>query len=304
MSDRLQPRRGIRLIGGAESWQRPLGATLSPVRRRLRGALFALFGFLLGCVLFDRVIMPRVVRLGDEIDVPEVVGLSLDDAKKKLADTDLKATTAPGRYSNEIPRGQVLLSLPQSGSRVKRNRQVELTLSLGAEDRRIPQLLGQSIRMARIELQERGLRSGAIVYAATEEMSPDQVMAMSPAGGAAMDAEQAVSFLVSKSGAKRAYALPNLRGLKEREAARWLKQNGFGVSYAEESGSGEGWFVVLTDPPPGGMLWPRSTVRLTTDTAELFPDGSNGQDQFDDAGGGDRPGGAGRDENSPGQAPR
>ncbi len=194
MSDRLQPRRGIRLVGGADSWRRPLGATLSPVRRRLRGALLALFGFLLGCVLFDRVIMPRVVRLGDEIDVPEVVGLSLEDAKKKLGDTDLKATTAPGRFSNEIPRGQVLLSLPQSGSRVKRNRQVELTLSLGAEDRRIPQLLGQSIRMARIELQERGLRSGAIVYAANEEMSPDQVMAMSPAGGAAMVVSQTTVY--------------------------------------------------------------------------------------------------------------
>jgi len=243
------------------------------MKRRLRTLALALVGFLIGCALFDRVIMPRVVRLGDEVEVPEVTGLSFDEAKKKLDAGDLKFSTAPGRYSAEIPRGQVLIALPQSGSRVKRHRQVELTLSLGALDRRIPDLLGSTVRMARITLQEMGVRTGAIVYAATGSGTSDHIMAMSPTSGSAVSGDEAVSFLVSKPAKKRPFVLPNLRGLKEREAALWLKQNGFGVAYAEESGSGEGWTVVATDPPTGGMIWSGSTVRLTTDTAELFPEG-------------------------------
>ncbi len=276
MNDRIEPQRSVRLGLSGDRWRRPLGATLSPFRRRVRSALLALVGFVIGCALFDRLLMPRMVRLGDEVEVPEVTGLSLDEAKKKLDASDLKADAAPGRYSSEIPRGQVLLSLPQAGSRVKRHRQIELTQSLGAVDRRIPNLLSATVRMARIQLQEMGVRSGSIVYAATDEMSPDQVMAMSPDAGSEVAGDEAVSFLVSKPEKKRPFVLPNLRGLKEDEATTWLRANGFNVSFSEESGAGQGWYVVATDPPTGGMIWTGSTVRLTTDTAELFPE--NGGD--------------------------
>lgn len=277
---RLSPRRSVPL-GGDRHWQRPLGATLSPLRRRLRWCLFVLAGFFVGVGVFDRIVMPRVTRHGDEVVIPDCVGVPLDEARGKLAAADLQAADGPTHFSADIPRGQVIGSSPLGGMRVKRGREVFLSVSLGVVDHRVPDVMGLSLRMARVQLQELGLNMGDVAYAAVGETDAEEILAMSPEPGAPLPSEGTVSFLLSKKRKATAYHLPDLRGYSISEVMAWLRANGFSAQL-DQSGLASDTPVLATDPPAGGLLWAGSVVRLATTSLDAFSAPAAGRDRISD----------------------
>ncbi len=128
--------------------------------------------------------MPKVVRHGDDVRIPSVAGRELARAEAILRSSGLLPVRAQGRYNCDIPRGSVLEIYPSVGLSVKRGRQVFLTASLGPVNRRVPDLAGLSVRMAKIRLSEMGLRVSRTEFAATDRVPPDQVLALTPDPGA------------------------------------------------------------------------------------------------------------------------
>ncbi len=220
-------------------------------------------GVLGGVVLFDRVLMPRVVLLGNEVVIPPVAGLEMAEAEGRLTGMGLRPASAAGRHHPAVPGGRVLEVSPPVGMSVKAGRRIHLTPSLGGLDRKVPDVVGLSLRMAEISLSASGLRVRELREAATNLVPPGQVLALSPQAGTDAPATSDVALLVSRLRTPTPFAMPDLRGRDGAEAAAWLRGNGFRVDQQTSDGSGRSGSVLEQRPSPGEPVWPGSEISLT-----------------------------------------
>ncbi|MDE7387823.1 MAG: PASTA domain-containing protein [Muribaculaceae bacterium] len=96
--------------------------------------------------------------------VPNVEGLSLDDARKSLAQYNLHAEVVDSLHSDTAPRGSVLDQVPKPGDRVKPGRDIYLTINAySVKTISVPDLTGCSGRQASATLASLGFRNVKVV---------------------------------------------------------------------------------------------------------------------------------------------
>lgn len=75
---------------------------------------------------------PTAMVKGVQVSVPDIAGLSVDAAKKKLKDAKLNAQVADGQVPSQYPAGTVAGSDPGTGTKVDRGTAVQILVSSGA----------------------------------------------------------------------------------------------------------------------------------------------------------------------------
>src|SRR5271157_5388547 len=93
-------------------------------------------------VLFNNVLMPLYVKQNKLVKVPSVVGISFDDAKKRLDDADLEGIQGDIRFDANKPIGTILDQNPSADQIVKGGRRIYLVLSGGEQLYDVPNLVG------------------------------------------------------------------------------------------------------------------------------------------------------------------
>ncbi len=102
---------------------------------------------------------------GKTIMVPDLAGLTLDEVGDVTSSRTLRFEIVDSVFSSEMPRGTVVKQNPKASSRVKKNRNIFLTMNaVNPEMVTMPKLVGLSIRQARLALQNAGLKLGNITY--------------------------------------------------------------------------------------------------------------------------------------------
>ncbi|KUL39276.1 Stk1 family PASTA domain-containing Ser/Thr kinase [Streptomyces regalis] len=96
------------------------------------------------------------VSKGSPVDVPDVTGKSLADAKADLAEAGLKVKVAAARVNSDFDAGQVAQQSPTEGRQAAEGDTVTLTLSKGPEMIEVPDVTGDSVDDARAELEAAG----------------------------------------------------------------------------------------------------------------------------------------------------
>ncbi|CAL9599022.1 Serine_threonine-protein kinase PK-1 [Streptomyces sp. enrichment culture] len=97
------------------------------------------------------------VSKGRAVDVPDVTGDDLADARAELADAGLKVEVATERVnSDDYDAGQVARQSPGDGERVAEGDTVTLTVSKGPERIEVPDVVGDDVDDARQELEDAG----------------------------------------------------------------------------------------------------------------------------------------------------
>ena len=103
---------------------------------------------------------------GEKIEVPNVKGMLLEDAKFHLEKTDLEAEVSDSSYNRNLPAGTVLDQTPSKGKMVKSGRTVFLTIN----SREMPTLVmpdiadNCSLREAQAKLKALGFKLGKVEY--------------------------------------------------------------------------------------------------------------------------------------------
>ena len=117
-------------------------------------------GFILFVLLMDKVVMPWYVHLGDELEMPDVTEMTIEEATALLQQQGFIVIAADSIYDANYPKGTVVEQNPYPFSRVKKGRHVYLTISIGKKPIIMPNLFYKSPRDAELILKSYGLKMG------------------------------------------------------------------------------------------------------------------------------------------------
>ncbi|HEY3174565.1 MAG TPA: PASTA domain-containing protein [Candidatus Polarisedimenticolia bacterium] len=203
------------------------------------GWFVLLSGFLIALFAGSFYVAMRLVFVGREVKVPDLAGLTVDEARSTLNRSELYLDTAAERFDERIPKGCVQSQDPPAGATIKKNRKVRVTVSLGPLEIAIPDLAGQTLRTAQIALQRGGLSVGHVTSTHTTAAPPDVVMAQHPPasgpqgavpGGAetvsTSGGQAAVDLLVSRGPDEPVYVMPDLARRRLDEVTMLVKRTG------------------------------------------------------------------------------
>jgi serine/threonine-protein kinase len=88
--------------------------------------------------------------------VPTLVGKSRGEAIETLNGLRLKFSQGPVEFSENVPAGAVIRSVPPAGSQVDRDSTVQLVLSKGPQRVRVPDVIGKPLGEAKRQLERAG----------------------------------------------------------------------------------------------------------------------------------------------------
>ncbi|MDZ7704438.1 MAG: PASTA domain-containing protein [Trueperaceae bacterium] len=160
-----------------------------------------------------------------EVRVPQVVGMSLDDAYAVFQSLDLSVTTYPENVS-DAPVDSVTKQVPAAGAVVRRGRSISLGVHNPPESTQMPSLQGRTAEEAERLLDNLGLYLGEITYAFSD--APEgTVIAQSPALGERVALDSQIDVVVSRGQEVRTVAMPNLVGTSRARAKAQLEEIGF-----------------------------------------------------------------------------
>ncbi|MFJ4693461.1 Stk1 family PASTA domain-containing Ser/Thr kinase [Streptomyces sp. NPDC088766] len=97
-----------------------------------------------------------VVSKGSPVEVPDVTGKDLDDARAELEEAGLEVKVSAGEVTSEFDKGQVAAQSPGAEEEVADGDTVTLTLSKGPEMVEVPDVVGASVDDAKAELEKAG----------------------------------------------------------------------------------------------------------------------------------------------------
>jgi serine/threonine-protein kinase len=143
-----------------------------------------------------------VTVLAGSVLVPDVTGRPLAQAQAQIQAAGLRFANATEATSATVPAGSVISTDPPGGSSVQRNSVVQIVVSTGVEQVRVPDVVGQTEADARDEIRSRGL-----VVAVTPQSVPagdpsaGRVISQDPSGGRDVDRGSTVSIVVGVAAA-------------------------------------------------------------------------------------------------------
>ncbi|MGW3205123.1 Stk1 family PASTA domain-containing Ser/Thr kinase [Streptomyces sp. NPDC001135] len=98
------------------------------------------------------------VSKGSPIDVPDVTGDDVDEAKQELTDAGLKVVIAPVQVNSDVDKGKVARQSPGDGGQAAEGDTVTLTLSKGPQMIEVPDVTGDSVDDAHKALEGAGFK--------------------------------------------------------------------------------------------------------------------------------------------------
>jgi len=183
----------------------------------------ALFMGTVGLVLLDSVIMPDLVRKGEQVQVPNVVNMSPRQAEGTLARYGLILKIQEPRWDLKIPKGHLLSQNPEAFSHVKAGRTVYAVPSRGSRLYKVPDFRRKSKRQAQLLTQQGGLVLEVLNEEPSETVEEGKVLWQEPPPGRQVGAGSTVSVVFSRGPDRALVAVPDLVGKKLDEARSALK---------------------------------------------------------------------------------
>lgn len=199
------------------------------VRNLILGVLFVLL--IVGAA---SVFLSVRTRHGKEITVPDLAGLSLQDASRTAGAAGLRVVVTDSVYMKRIARGAVVSQLPKAGGRVKPGRKISLTLNSRVPKKvSMPNLVHVSLRQAKAELSAKGLLLGRLEYVsdiATNNVLRQKYRGSDIAPGREIYTGSTIDLVLGLNGADAMTYIPNLTGYKYMAAVDALHDNSLNVT--------------------------------------------------------------------------
>jgi eukaryotic-like serine/threonine-protein kinase len=213
------------------------------------------------------------IHVAEYAEVPGLLGLELAEARELLAERGLEMGAVDSIHHPEAGRGRILGQSPLPGQLGIPGGEVELTISLGPEERPIPDVTRLRADRALTVLQTTGFQ---VMVDSTEAwMAPGRVVETEPRAGSMLTLPGEVRMTVSLG--PPMVTMPNLVGLQEERARMLLDSLGLVVGEVETAfrfGFNQGE-VLEHFPRPDSLIARGEEVRLVIGRRGFFRDGDD-----------------------------
>lgn len=193
---------------------------------------------------------------GEEIPVPNIMNMPVQDAVKILEEQGLKYEIDSGEFQPKYKPLQVLQIWPMANSKVKANRIIQIRVNPKTWAKVIiPNILNKYKGLAFRQLEQVGLKIGDTIY--EPNIQRDAVLRMQINGRSVQPGDQVMRFsvvdFVIGLGPKRDVVVPNLVGITVEEAEQLIKKSLFEIGVVQyDGGNTDPSAIVYYQDPANG----------------------------------------------------
>ncbi|PYP87486.1 MAG: hypothetical protein DMG65_17070 [Candidatus Angelobacter sp. Gp1-AA117] len=223
--------------------------------------------FLLGLVLLlvglsSALLSMRFAIHGREVRVPRFAGLAPADAERLASSQGLVLAIESHFYSADVPAGHILSQYPPPGTKVRRGWKIRLAESLGTQRASVPNVVGQSERVAELNITRHGLEVGSVTTIHLPGAQPSSVIAQSPTADNKNAASPKVGLVISAPENDRMFVMPNFVGQPLTDATAAIKQAGFTLGKIDllQDTSGPSGIILHQSPAAGQKINTETTI--------------------------------------------
>jgi serine/threonine-protein kinase len=202
--------------------------------------------------------------LNGDVEVPDLVGKTQEEAERQLSDRGLVADIAE-ESNDAVDAGRVSAQKPDAGTKLSEGDSVELTVSTGAATKPVPDVVTRPENEARFILTQAGFEV-RVENVEDSEAESGTVVSQDPAGGVEATEGSPVTITVSLGPGEE--IVPDVSGQGLASAQNELQAKGFRIGGPEEESSdsftkGQ---VTRTDPAAGATADRNSVVTIFVST--------------------------------------
>ena len=161
---------------------------------------------------------------GRRVPVPNIVGMSEDQAQLALEKQGLDWGTPTRAYSDTVPAGSVISCQPKVGQKVGLGQAVTAVISRGVETKTVPDVVGKTKDQASAVIKGAGLTLGDVTEQYSASVDSGKVISSDPKAGKVIEHTAKISIVVSKG--KEPATIPDVTGQSEDEAKKTLEDAG------------------------------------------------------------------------------
>ncbi|HEY4442090.1 MAG TPA: PASTA domain-containing protein, partial [Candidatus Elarobacter sp.] len=195
--------------------------------------------------------------------VPNLVNLSLDDARRKVAALGLTLTVGQSTESDAIPANAIASQSPDPGANVAKNSAVTVVVSTGSAAVEVPNVVGSDPDAAQQTLTQAGFQP-VLAFNQDPTNASGKIAIETPNAGTKAKKGSKVTIYLSVSG-----TVPDVTGQSLDNAKKALIAAGYkpgGIVYTQDTGGNQSiqeGQVVRTEPEQGLPLTPGETVNIS-----------------------------------------
>lgn len=143
-----------------------------------------------------------VISEGREVKVPDLSGMTLDQAEEKLKELDLELGKTSTDFSESVKKDTIIDQEPRENEKVQAGSEVDVTVSLGKEEPdienvKVPNFVGEYEDDAINIAVENKLAVGNITYKYSDKYEKDVVMSQSIPANTQVAENSTIDFVVS-----------------------------------------------------------------------------------------------------------
>jgi beta-lactam-binding protein with PASTA domain len=206
---------------------------------------------MLAVMLVSAAITLRIALHGHEVTIPDFAGMTVAEASEAALKTGVDLNIENKFYSTTVPIGRILSQAPAAGSTVRHGWQVRVTESLGPQQVTIPDVVGQPIQEASMNIRKMQLDLGTLAHIDAPG-EPDMTLAQTPPPNAGVDQPRVNLLLSSAVNASTAFVMPSFAGMSYTAASHWATSLGLKVAVTGDQATAP----PATPPVPGQMAIP------------------------------------------------
>ena len=193
------------------------------------------------------------------VSVPSIVGMTVDEARKRLGALGLGLNVAQQTESDTIPANVIASQNPDPGATTAPSSTVNVIVSTGASTLQVPSVVGNDPDAAEATLRNAGFNV-ARSYTVEAANPTGKISIQAPASGTKAKKGSKVTIYVSVSG-----TVPDVTGMTLDQAKSALLAQGYqigNIAYTSDSSLQDGQ-VVRTEPEANSVLTPNESVNIT-----------------------------------------
>lgn len=224
--------------------------------------------------------------VGDSITVPDVSGMTEDEAQSALENAGFRNISSEFTYHDSVPSGQVIGTTPEAKAEATEDTEIVMQVSKGAERKTVPNVVGQKDADAQNAIKSAGLSVGTVTYEYSDSVAQGIVISQSVDGGKKVSAGTTVDLVISNGPEPAAKVnVPPVTGTSESNARQLIQNAGLSVGTVtyQNSSSVAAGYVISCSPGVGSSVDEGTSVSLVVSTGpeQTNPDPGTGGDDGD-----------------------